>query len=126
MLAVISPQSSVVDGLHILQVAGRVLVASRTEPGRWYDVTAGTCGCKGFEYRGRCAHLAASLPGVPVEAADQPIPFALTPAALDALDHGRQRDTARCPQCRRPVLWRCREGWCSDCCTAADSSHRGA
>lgn len=50
----------VVDGLRILQVAGRVLVASRSEDGRWYDVTDGACGCKGYEHRGRCAHLTAT------------------------------------------------------------------
>ncbi len=75
-----TPTLSVVNGLRIMQVENRVLVASRSEEGRWWDVTAGLCGCKGFEHRGRCAHLTATATlhqpiAITVEPEDEAIPF---------------------------------------------------
>lgn len=72
MQAIISPQCSVVDGLRIMQIANRVMVASRSEPGRWWDVTEGNCGCKGFEHRGRCAHTKVTAELFKPAAPDQP------------------------------------------------------
>jgi len=35
------------------------LVSSKSQPGGWHIVKDGACDCKGFEYRGKCRHLAA-------------------------------------------------------------------
>jgi len=41
-----------------INLGDRVLVASATAPGQWYEVAEGQCECKGFHYRQRCRHLA--------------------------------------------------------------------
>jgi hypothetical protein len=35
------------------------LVSSRSVPGSWHLVKGGQCDCKGFEFRGKCRHVAA-------------------------------------------------------------------
>lgn len=40
-----------------INLGDRVLVASATTPGQWYEVAEGRCECKGFRYRQRCRHL---------------------------------------------------------------------
>ncbi len=92
-----TPTLSVVNGLRIMQVENRVLVASRSEEGRWWDVTAGLCGCKGFEHRGRCAHLTATATlhqpiAITVEPEDEAIPYW-------PLDGETPDLTPLCPRC---------------------------
>lgn len=56
----VTVQAREVNGVTLLQVAERILAASRTTAGRWYDVTDGACGCLGFEHRRHCAHVTAA------------------------------------------------------------------
>lgn len=46
-----------VDGERIIPGAnGRALVASHSQPGKWYAVTPTSCDCPGFVHRGACRH----------------------------------------------------------------------
>ncbi len=47
-----------ISGDRAINLGDRVLVASATTPGQWYEVAEGQCECKGFHYRQRCRHLA--------------------------------------------------------------------
>jgi hypothetical protein len=91
-----TPTVSVVNGLRVMQVAGRVLVASRSQAGRWWDVTAGRCGCKGYEHRGRCAHVTATapVPQVTVDPEDSILDLWPVgdgePCAIDSTQTGRR------------------------------------
>ena len=65
-------------------VARRFRAESTSTPGAFYllDVDGGdvTCSCRGFEYRGACAHsraLTASL------ASGQPLPAGVTPVSSE-------------------------------------------
>ena len=41
-----------------------VHVESKSKPGSYHvvDTVAVTCDCRGFQYRGKCRHLAAAMP----------------------------------------------------------------
>jgi len=47
------------NGERILDLQYMQLVASKSQPGTWYELRDGTCSCKGYEYRKTCRHLAA-------------------------------------------------------------------
>lgn len=49
-------REQLVRGERVLRVAGRVLVASRSQAGLWWDVTDGACSCPAWRWRGRCRH----------------------------------------------------------------------
>ncbi len=59
--------TEIVTGETVIKLADRVLVASKSEPGKWYEVVAGACDCKGYQYRGICRHVEA------VKATETPI-----------------------------------------------------
>lgn len=40
------------------------LVASKSERGRWHEVTPESCDCKGFQYRSQCRHISIAFPSV--------------------------------------------------------------
>lgn len=48
-----------VSGEQIIVGGNGYLVASESQPGAWHVVKASKCDCRGFEFRGRCRHLAA-------------------------------------------------------------------
>lgn len=50
-------------GIHVLrhEPSNEYFVESASEPGKLHRVTAVSCTCKGFQYRGYCCHLAALL-----------------------------------------------------------------
>lgn len=114
MLATTAPTSDMVllvnrHGETVRVGDHRVLVASKTVAGRWYDVSAGICQCPGFQFRGRCRHLAANPgrtdPPPPPSATSLPSPVAREPM-LDAPAASATRVTpppTSCPRCQRPV-----------------------
>jgi hypothetical protein len=50
-------RTQLVDDELAIDLGAFVLVASKTEPGGWYEVRPGHCTCAGFEHRGTCRHL---------------------------------------------------------------------
>ncbi len=72
-----------VNGEMIIPGTRGALVASRSEPGAWHLVHGGKCDCLGYEYRGRCRHVAAvdALSSARVDAQPNPT-FALAERTL--------------------------------------------
>lgn len=62
-------KTELVNGETVIKLADRVLVASKSEPGKWHEVVAGVCDCKSYQYRGTCRH-------VKVEEAPEPDDYA--------------------------------------------------
>ena len=49
-----------VNGDQVIVGGNGALVASKSEPGGWHVVRNGGCDCEGYQYRGRCRHIAAA------------------------------------------------------------------
>jgi hypothetical protein len=60
MAAVIREQT--INGETVLDLGTVQLVASKSQPGAWYELRAGRCTCAGFQHRGTCRHLAVAHP----------------------------------------------------------------
>jgi hypothetical protein len=93
MAAVIKQQE--IDGEQALNLGFAVLVASKSEPGAWYEVRDGRCTCKGYQYRGKCRHLA-----VAAQALQEP-------------------ELPRCKRCGQPSA-QLRAGLCPTCLVSLD------
>jgi hypothetical protein len=53
-----------ISGERFIELGGKLLVASKSNEGDWYEISGETCTCLGFQYRGKCRHVvaAAQLP----------------------------------------------------------------
>jgi len=53
-------QTVAVGGLLVIPLPdGSKLVSSRSVPGGWHVIRAGTCDCPSWHHRGRCSHAEA-------------------------------------------------------------------
>lgn len=50
-----------IAGETFIRMGETLLVASKSEPGVWHHIADAHCDCKGYQYRGHCRHIAASL-----------------------------------------------------------------
>lgn len=86
-----------IDGEQVIRLRDRILVASKSQPGRWYEVRDCRCECVGFARYGRCRHER---------------------AASDACRPGATPMLGQCTRCQAPL----RPGKTTSLCTSCNVS----
>lgn len=64
---------------QVLVLGDRVLVASKSEPGHWYDCSSGDCDCKGYQYRNQCRHIVVAAEALKSQPEPKPVCTPLVP-----------------------------------------------
>lgn len=59
--AIVTLEQRDISGEQVIFIGPAALVASKSNPGRWFIVEDGRCTCPGYTYRGTCRHLAPAL-----------------------------------------------------------------